>query len=588
MQHLLLIVILITTISQSLKGQTPQYQVAFDTGQTAISLIQLDSIKALVKRSRALGLSKIRVVAYAHDAKQGDTNEQLSRRRAYLIQQCLEREDVPLSKLHIQNIVCDATIEVCTACANISLEKGDGTRPRNSYTQRNKEFLYQQTKGEQESFWVNPTEDNFIQSKEGILIYLPANTLVTAYNSPVQLTLKVLTNSRQNWWNGLATSTAANQLLAHKMVHLQATQGGALLPSSLRYPITIVLPNQHPQPQQWKLWQQQEQQWKQPRQNSATALYLGDYYKNAKTPCTNRSNNAIHMPDYGAAPQRPAYINLKKATALQDVAIASLEERLQPLEALRYSKNGKKEIWTPQQKQRAFQLKNEKSLLLVTREKIRREAQDNNKVLEENYYKELGQYNQKRHKLQTNYIQAIEQRARQARLEGVAPETIMEEDRCLALQQYEQLLKAAYSDTTYEQLHQHLARVQTTPQEADLGYWIRSEELGWVALGQHQPRTTKNARFFAQSTVSPYKITAYYHQQDGQVFSGIPQEDGRLVFAGIDGSKSGEILAIVEQDGEFLLALQPIGKNGVSSADKTIGLEFKFRSLDEALQTIAQ
>ena len=255
MQHLLFIVILITIISPSLEAQTPQYQVEFDTGQTAISLIQLDSIKALVKYSRELGLTKIRVVAYAHDAKRGDTNEQLSRRRAYLIQQCLEREGVPLSQLHIQNIVCDATIEVCTACANLSLEKGNGIRPRNSYTQRNKEFLYQQTKREQESFWVNPLQDNFIETKDGILIYLPANTLVTAYNSPVQLTLKVLNNSRQNWWNGLATSTSTSQLIAHKTIHLQATQEGALLPSDLRYPITIVMPNQHPQPQQWKLWQ---------------------------------------------------------------------------------------------------------------------------------------------------------------------------------------------------------------------------------------------------------------------------------------------------------------------------------------------
>jgi hypothetical protein len=495
---------------------------------------------------------------------------------------------VPLSKLDIRNIVCDATIEVCTACANLSLEKGDGTRPRNSYTQRNKGFLYQQTAEEQESFWVNPTQDNFITTKDGILIYLPANTLVTSYNSPVQLTLKVLTNSRQNWWNGLATSTAETQLQTHKTIHLQATQEGALLPTSLRYPITIIMPNQHPQPQQWKLWQQQEQQWQQPRQNSVTALYLGDYYKNTKTPCANIDSRAIHIPDYGTAPPRPAYINLKEATVLQDAAIAALDERLEPLEALRYSKNGKKEIWTPQQKQRAFQLSNEKSLLLVTREKIRRKAQDKNKLLEENYYKELAQYNKKRHELQTNYIQAIEQRARKARLEGVAPETIMEEDRCLALQQYEQLLKAAYTDTIYEQLQQQLATVELATEEADLGYWIKSEELGWVSLGRSQDKTTGTARFFAQSEVSPYKITAYYHQQDGQVFSGSPQEDGRLVFAGIDAAQQGEILAVVEQDGEFLLAVQPIGKNGVSSADKTVGLEFKFRSLEAALQAIAQ
>jgi hypothetical protein len=61
-----------------------------------------------------------------------------------------------------------------------------------------------------------------------------------------------------------------------------------------------------------------------------------------------------------------------------------------------------------------------------------------------------------------------------------------------------------------------------------------------------------------------------------------------LVFAGIDAAQQGEILAVVEQDGEFLLAVQPIGKNGVSSADKTVGLEFKFRSLEAALQAIAQ
>lgn len=588
MLNVLLTIILLISLSSWTKAQTPQYQVEFDTGQTAISLAQLDSIKALVRRSKETGLSKIRVLAYAHDAKKGDTNEQLSRRRAYLIQQCLEREGVDLSKLHIQNIVCDATIEVCTACANLSLEQGDGTRPRNSYTQRNREFLYQQTTQEQESFWIDPTQEQFLVSKEGVLIHLPANTLVTSYNSPVQLILKVLDNSRQNWWNGLATSSEQQVVVAHKTIHLQAKQEGAPLPTALRYPVTVVLPNKGDQPEQWELLQQQEQSWKRPSQYTTTALFLGDYYNNAKNPCIEGSKGAIYAPDYGAAPARPAYIDIKEATVLQDGAIAALEKRLQPLEDMRYSKNGKKEIWTPQQKQRAYQLNNQKSLLLVTREKIRREAQDKNIALEEAYYKELGQYNQARHKLQINYIKAIEQRARQARYEGVAPKTIMAEDRCLALKHYQELLKAAYDAGTYQQLQERLAQLQAPTTEHDLGYWIKSEELGWLSLGRASTVSTGTARFFAQSSASPYKITAYYHQQDGQIFNGEPQEDGRLAFVGINPLQQGEILAVLEKEGEFLLALQPIGGNAVSSANKTVGLQFEFHSLQEALQTLTK
>ncbi|MGH1338806.1 MAG: hypothetical protein ACRBFS_22010 [Aureispira sp.] len=581
-----LIIIILISLCSWTRAQTPQYQVEFDTGQTAISLAQLDSIKALVRRSKKTGLSKIRVLAYAHDAKEGDTNEQLSRRRAYLIQQCLEREGVALSKLHIQNIVCDATVEVCTACANLSLEEGNGIRPRNSYTQRNREFLYKETNQEQERFWIDPTQEHFLVSKDGVLIHLPANTLVTSYNSPVQLTLKILETSRQNWCNGLVTSTEQMVVINHKTIHLQASQEGAPLPNTLRYPVTIVVPNEHDTPQQWKLWQQQDQYWQRPSPYTTTALFLGEYYKKIKNPCTGDNKGAIYAPDYGAVPPRPAYINIKEATALQDAAIAALEERLEPLEGMRYSKNGKKEIWTPQQKQRAYQLNNQKSLLLVTREKIRREAQDKNVALEEIYYTKLGQYNKKRHELQTRYVKAIEQRARQGRYEGVAPETIMEKDRCLALQHYQKLLKATYDATTYEQLHSRLAQLQGPAGEQDLGYWIKSEQLGWLSLGQAQSPSKGTARFFAQCSVSPYKITAYYHQQDGQIFNGEPQEDGRLAFVGIDPLQQGEILAVLEEDGAFLLALQPIGGNAVSSANKTIGLQFEFHSLEEALQLL--
>lgn len=589
MLKIVLIPIIIISLYQWASAQTPQYQVEFDTGQTAISLAQLDSIKALVRRSKGTELTKIRVLAYAHDAKEGDTNEQLSRRRAYLIQQCLEREGVPLSRLHIQNIVCDATVEVCTACANLSLERKDGARPRNSYSQRNREFLYEQTAGERESFWIDPSKENFLVSKGGVLIHLPANTLVTSYNSRVQITLKVLDNSRQNWWNGLATTANEVSLVAHKSIHLQATQEGAPLPTNLRYPVTIVLPNQHDQPQQWSLWQQQEQQWKVPSQYTTTALFLGDYYNNKTTPCTNTGDAAIYAPNYGIAPQRPDYINLKTATALQDGAIAALEERLKPLEAAKYKKGSNKEIWTAQQKQQAGLLKNQKSLLLVTREKIRREGQDKNIALEEAYYRELGQYNQKRHQLQMQYVQALEQRARKTRYQDAAPETIMTADRCLALQQYQRLLEAAYDKATYKKLQQRLAQINLSKEEQDLGYWIKSEQLGWTALGQAQNKKVTNTRFFAQSSASPYKITAYYHQKDGQIFNGQAQEDGRLAFVGIDPLQSGEILAILEEEGEFLLALQPIGGNAVaSSANKTVGLQFDYHSLEEALQNLPQ
>lgn len=587
LKRLLTTLVLINSLAWA-TAQSPQYLVEFDTGQTAISLAQLDSIKALVKQSRATGLTKIRVLAYAHDAKKGDTNEQLSRRRAYLIQQCLEREGVPLSKLHIQNIVCDATIEVCTACANLSLEEGDDSRLSNSYTQRNREFLYQQSSQEQERFWIDPSQENYLVSQAGILIYLPANALVTSYNSPVQLTLKVLDNSRQNWWNGLTTTTEEGMLLAQQSLYLQATQEGALLPATLREPITIVLPHQQAQPQPWKLWQQKQQDWELPSPHSATALFLGDYYNKEENACADGHQGGIHTPNYGAAPERPAYINIQEATALQDAAIAALEERLQPLEAAQFNKSGKKEIWTPQQKQRAFQLKNQKSQLLVTREKIRREAQNKNLALEEAYYKALGAYNKKRHHLQTQYIQSIEQQARQARLEGAAPETILAEDPCFALQQYQQLLQTAYAPKVYQQLQQKLAQVELPAAGPHWGYWVKSEALGWMALGQTQKVQGKTAHFYAQSNISPYKITAYYHQEDGQVFQGQAQENGQLIFEGIDPQQKGEVLAVVKKEGEFWLALQPIGGNAVSLANKTIGLQFEYQSLQEALEAIAQ
>jgi hypothetical protein len=587
MQQFIFISLFVLGFQQWSHAQTPQYQVAFDTGQTAISLAQLDSIKALVRRSRSTGLSKIRVLAYAHDAKKGDTNEQLSRRRAYLIQQCLEREGVPLSLLYIQNIVCDAALEVCTACANLSLEKSDGSLPRNSYSQRNRDFLYRQSTAKSERFWIDPSQENYVISKAGILIHLPAHTLLTTYDGPVELTLRVLENSQDHWQHGLASHTEEGALLAHKSIYLQARQDGALLPANLRYPTTLVLPNHDRQPQQWKLWQQQDRQWKTPSQHSATALFLGDYYNKQSDVCATTNQQNIYAPNYGAAPERPNYINIQQATTLQDAAIAALEERLAPLEAVRYNKSGKKEIWTPQQKQRAFQLRNQKAQFLVTREKIRREAQQKNTALEEAYYKQLGAYNRRRHTLQTAYVKALEQRARHTRYQDSDPQATMNEDRCLALQQYQQLLQAEYDSTTYKNIEQQLAQIPASEQPRELGYWIKSEQLGWLALGRTVERTANSrAQFFAQSSASPYKITAFYHQKDGQVFNGKPQEDGRLAFTGIDPEQAGHVLAVLEKEGEFWLALQAVGGTGVALANKTIGLQFEHRKLQEALQSL--
>lgn len=514
-----------------------EYLIEFDTGKTAISLAQVAAIQSVARELGGSPIEKIVVYAYASDAQGSDTNERLARRRSYLIQQCLERAGVPLSRLHLRHFTCGPEELGCPMGARIWVERHRTLEATNAYQDRNREYVWNQlAEAYEEIFTIQPHRDTFLTLRRQGMVFIPQGTFDTDQPMPIVVTIRHLGTRLDQWLHGLEGNNATIYG-ARELLDLQATQNGQPLPRAYRHPISLVLWNRQVHLIPTMPYWYQNGQWE---EASSSALQLwGVHAEQATAARCTQTMQALELPDFATPPQRPAYEHPDSATALQDAAIAALTERLQALEGLRYSKTGKKEIWTPQQKQKVYTLTNQRAKLLVQREERRRKVVLQNAALEEQYYKTVAAYNQHRHQQQRQFL---DQQFTQGQ------QTVQRTSICGGYQARQAYLRLIYTMTQLEQFRAKL-REQPLLNEESEHYWMLLTEQG--TWGFHVKTTEETAApkelsVQVKTPISAYKVTAALDLGKKTIL-GEPVDANTLQFQGIPALlRRGQLWAVVE------------------------------------------
>lgn len=511
--------------------------IEFDTGKTAISLAQVATIQQLAKQLGSNPKEKIVVYAYASDARGTDTNDRLARRRSYLIQQCLERAGVPLSRLHLRHFTCGPDELGCPLGARIWIERNRVLEATNAYQDRNREYIWNQlAEAYEERFKIDPNRDTFLTLRRRGLVFVPKGTFVTAQPLPIVLTVRHLENVQDQWLHGLdgRSSTAEGK---REVLQIQATQNGQPLPKTCQHPISVLLWNRRaPSNPSTPFWYQNGQ-WA--AATTPTLQFWGVHAEQALAARCAQTTPDLELPEFAQPPERPEYEHPDSATALQDAAIAALGERLEALEAQRYSKNGKKEIWTPQQKQKAYTLTNQRAKLLVQREERRRKVVLENAALEEAYYKTVATYNQQRHQQQRKFL---DQQASQGTL---AEQRV---SACAAHQARQAYLRLVYTTAQLEQLKARIAQQSLFDQESE-HYWLTLSEQGTCGVHikeEEELGEYDNVSVRVRTPISAYKVTAVLNLRSKMIL-GVPIDANTLEFRGISALlQRGQLWAVAE------------------------------------------
>lgn len=514
-----------------------EYLIEFDTGKTAISLDQVAVIQSVARKLGSGPKEKIVVYAYASDAQGNDTNERLARRRSYLIQQCLERAGVPLSRLHMRHFTCGPDELGCPIGARIWVERHRTLEVANAYQDRNREYVWNQlAEVYEETFTIQPDRDTFLTLRRQGMVFIPQGTFDTDQLMPIVVTIRHLGTRLDQWLHGLEGNNAT-VYGARELLDLQAIQNGQPLPKAYRHPISLVLWNRQAHLTPTIPYWYRNRQWE---EAFSPALQLwGVHAEQATAARCTQTVQTLELPDFAPPPQRPAYEHPDSATMLQDAAINALTERLQALETLRYSKNGKKEIWTPQQKQKAYALTNQRAKLLVQREERRRKVVLQNAALEEQYYKTVATYNQHRHQQQRQFLERQSTQGQQA---------VQRMSICDAYQARQTYLRLGYTTTQLEQLQTQM-REHPLSNEGSEHYWMLLTEQGtWGFHVKATERTVVPTEVSIQvkTPISAYKITAALDLGSKTVLAE-PVDANTLQFRGVSSLlQRGRLWAVVE------------------------------------------
>lgn len=514
--------------------------IEFDTGKTAISLAQVATIQAFAKQLGSNPKEKIVVYAYASDAQGNDTNNRLARRRSYLIQQCLERAGVPLSRLHLRHFTCGPDELGCPLGARIWIERNRALEATNAYQDRNREYIWDQlADAYEEQFTIDPKRDTFLVLQKRGMVFVPRGSFAIDQPLPIVLTIRHLERGLDQWLHGVEGHIGMSRGRdGRELFHVQATQNGQRLPQNLLRPMSILLWNRRgeqvlPTPR----WYEQGT-WKAATTQVPKLQLLGVRAEAKMGEWCEKDFGAIELPDFATPPERPAYEHPDSVTALQDAAIAALGARLEALEALRYSKNGKKEVWTPQQKQRAYRLTNQRAKLLVQREERRRKVVLKNAALEEAYYRAVAVYNQNRHQQQRQLLtqQSVQEQ-----------EVAQQATQCTSHKARQAYLRLVYTTAQLKQLQARMEQ-QSFFDGAREHYWIMFTKQGTWGFGteEEQPNKLSTVNLRVKTPISAYKVTAAL-ELSGRIILGEPIDATTLEFKGITPLvQRGQLWAVAE------------------------------------------
>ncbi|CAA6814806.1 MAG: Unknown protein [uncultured Aureispira sp.] len=567
MRLIFIIIISITSFSVELCAQLEQkHWVHFESGKASISLIQVDSIKALAEAAIAKSNGRIVVHTYANDALEGDANASLSGRRAYLVQQCLERAGMPLEHLQIKNKVYPMNQDACTACAEITVTTDSNFLSRNVYQDYVADFLREESGVLTQTFWIEPFKNVLVTTKDGVLIQIPAGTLATQDSGMVQLEVRFLKNSWELLLHSLTSRSAQQEFLdLNKAVHLQLAQYGKPLKVQAGKNITVVIPSDV-YTEEAQLYAGKAQSWTAHQQSEQ--LKVGRFYVGAEAWCNPSNQKALALPNFELPPVKPKMISYDSLTKWQQKDLKDLQIRLDYLEGQKRDEKGKIKALSSGQKRNELTLKNKKNRLLIAVEKIKIETCAKNEAVEAAYYKAMAGYNKTRNKVQQAYLKDLEK---------AGDEALINESRCVELQANEEQLKEGYGQALYEQI---VAQLRNQPTKAKLGYWLQTNQLGWMSVGKVAKRALTDAvPYRVRTATSAYKVTAFLIFDETQdVVVGETLDATDIIFWEVPNGKAAKLLAITQEGDHFLIALHDLTTSG-----DPIELNFKNVRLSEVL-----
>ncbi len=562
MKLLIQSVLLVFYVTQ-LSAQKPvNHTVLFDEGQTSISLQQLDSLKEVAIQVKETEKGRVVVYSYANDAAEGDSNFRLSRRRAFLMLQCLEREGISMRNIQVENKVRHANeSDACNACAEILITTDSNFFNQNLFHRRIATFLENESEIEVQTFWIHPFESSLITTKEGLLIRMPEGTLATKDSSLVKLEVRYLKNKWDMLLHSLGTRSFNQKFLElNRAVHLSASLNGEALEMSNNKLITVVVPSDV-YTRNAEMYIQEGESWlKHPLSGN---LKTGTFYSGDSFFC-NDSNATLSPPQYDLPPLKPTHIKYESVTALQDEQLKTIQIRLDYYDEQKYDENGKKQELNPQLKRKEYLLNSKKQRLLIAREKIIMQTREKNKGLDEQYYKSLAVYNKQRNLKQRAYI---------SKVDSLGSEQKAKISQCQEHKNSIKDLKKTYPQDVYEQIFTTLLNHNSS---GNIGYWAQTNQLGWVSIGNSSKRAVlKSVPYRVVTDLSAYKITAFLIFDDNQdIVIGEVLDDSDIVFREVPEGETARLLAVTKDDEGFKVAFHHIIING-----SPVLLEFKKESL---------
>lgn len=543
-----------------------KYWVHFESGKASISLVQLDSIKTLAKAAMAKKNGRIVVHTYANDALEGDVNTRLSGRRAYLVQQCLERAGMPLGHLQVKNKVYTTNLEDCASCAEITVTTDSNFFSQNIYQDYVADFLMEESGVLAQTFWIEPFKNVLVTTKEGVLIQIPAGSLATQDSGMVKLEVRFLKNSWEMLLHSLVNRSNQQEFLElNKAIHLTVAQYGKPLKMRKDKNMTIVMPSDL-YTKDAQLYTRKGASWVE--HPSPENLKVGSFYIGTEYWCNPNNNQSLALPNFETPPVKPKPIPYDLVTVAQDKELKELQIRLDYLESQKTNEKGKPQALSTVQKRNEHTLKNKKNHLLIAREKIKIETRTKNEAMEAEYYKALALYNKNRNNMQQSYIHSLEK----AGVEQRASQNF-----CVELQANEGQLKQQYGQALYEQIAANLRNQKT---KHKLGYWLRTNQLGWLSVGSLAPKAVADAvPYRVTTTTSAYKITAFLIFDETQdIVLGETLDATDIVFWEVPDGKSAKLLAVTQEGDNFLIAFHDLTTSG-----NPIELKFKNVRLSEVL-----
>ena len=114
--------------------------------------------------------------------------------------------------------------------------------------------------------------------------------------------------------------------------------------------------------------------------------------------------------------------------------------------------------------------------------------------------------------------------------------------------------------------------LKNQPTSDKLGYWLKTNQLGWLSVGRKIAAMKENAvPYRAISSMSAYKVIAFLIFDETQdIVIGETLDERDIIFWEVPDGKTAKLLAVTKQGDSFLVAFHEL----VTSGDP-IQLEFK-------------